>query len=545
MSNYVTVPLYDTLGDEALEFIINQTEMEVIIIEKRKVSSILALGQKLTTLKMLIIMDSVLDNDIALEAEKFGFAIVSLSEMEEKGSHMAEFKHSPPAASDLSTICYTSGTTGMPKGAMIQHSQQVAAISSALFFLGINPKKHNPTPAANLEVGEEVYLSFLPLAHILERVVFATILTIGGKIGFYQGDIQKLLSDVEALKPTLFVAVPRLFNRIHDKIVAGVEAKGGIAKWLFNHALDVKLNYYRKSGSLNHWLWDRLVFGAVRAKLGGRVKVMVTGAAPLSPPIMDFLRVVFSCNINEGYGMTESCALTAVTVNGDLAHGQVGGPAPGVEMKLVDIPEMGYSSKDIPNPRGELYLRGPTIFSGYYKNEEQTKENLADGWLKTGDVGMFDEQGRLFIIDRKKALFKLAQGEYISPERIESVICRIPCISQAYIEGHSLRSFVVAIIIPDEEMIMGWAKDNDVSGSFADVCKDIRTRIYILAEIARLGNAGTKELKGFEVPKVIYLDSELFSVENGLLTPTFKMKRAQLKQKYDSVVASLYDSIKE
>jgi long-chain acyl-CoA synthetase len=328
--------------------------------------------------------------------------------------------------------------------------------------------------------------------------------------------------------------------------VAGVEQKGGISKWLFNHALSVKLDNYRKTGSLHHWFWDRLVFGGVQAKLGGRVKVMLTGAAPLSPQVLDFLRVVFACDVFEGYGMTESCAISCVTHKADQTHGQVGGPVPSVEIKLVDIPEMGYTSKDQPNPRGEVWIRGPTVFKGYHKNDQQTIDTVTkDGWLVTGDVGMFDEMGRLFIIDRKKALFKLAQGEYISPEKIEIALSRCPMIAQAFVDGNSLKSFVVAVVVPDAEVVMPWAKSHGIGDDFAAVCKNPRTKEAIVAEIVGLGSNGSKELKGFEVPKAIHVESEQFSVENDLLTPTFKMKRPQAKHKYESTISSLYDSVQE
>lgn len=544
-NNFVTVPLYDTLGDEALEYICQQTEMQVLVIDIRKVPMILKLKEKLPKLKRLVIMDDEPEKDLLDLARSKGLDVHLMSELEDLGAENKAFKHDVPTPEDLCTICYTSGTTGMPKGVIITHEGLLAAVASASYYLGLNDLAHNPAPIANLERGVEAYLSFLPLAHIMERVVFSLLSSIGTRIGFYQGDVLKLLSDVETLKPTIFVAVPRLFNRIHDKVLAGVELKGGVAKWLFNHALEVKIANYRKSGALTHWLWDRIVFGAVRAKLGGQVKVMLTGSAPLSPQVHDFVRVVFGAELIEGYGMTETCALSALTVKGDVTHGTVGGPAPSVEIKLVDIPDMEYLSTDKPNARGEVWIRGPTSFTGYYNNAEATKGALQDGWVATGDVGMFDAQGRLFIIDRKKSLFKLSQGEYISPEKIEAVLARSPLIAQAYVEGNSLKSTLVAVVIPDAETVLPWAKSHGLSSEMPELCKNGKLREAIMEEIKKLGNHGSGELKGFEMPKAVHLDSELFTPENGLVTPTFKLKRPQAKKKYGEIVTELYKGLPE
>ncbi len=359
---------------------------------------------------------------------------------------------------------------------------------------------------------------------------------------------QGKLADVEALKPTFFVSVPRLFNRVHDKVKAGVNAKGGFAKWLFNYAFETKLEALRKNGELKHWLWDRLVFAGIREKLGGRVKAMLTGSAPLSAQVIDFLRVVFSCPVIEGFGMTETAAITTLTPPGDLTQGQIGLPVPCVEIKLVDIPEMSYTSKDQPNPRGEIWIRGPSVFSGYYKDEENTKISLRDGWVVTGDVGMWDAQGRLFLIDRKKSLFKLAQGEYVAPEKVEAIICRNNKVAQAYIDGNSLKSFLVAVIVPDKETVIPWARetfDLPEETTWTEICNNEQVKQGILKEINCLGSKGTGELKGFEVPRAIHLEPELFSVESGLVTPTFKLKRPTAKNHFGGVIAAMYETVKE
>lgn len=541
------MPLYDTLGEEALEYICNQTEMQLMIIDIRKMGQVLKIAEKVPKLKALVIMDDADPESAELkEARDKGINVLTMGKVESDGAENKDFVRTPPKPEDIHTISYTSGTTGVPKGVLLSHGALMAAIASLLYLAGLNKLQLNPSPDCDLREGVEVHLSFLPLAHIYERAISNLCFAIGASIGFYQGDTLKLLNDLETLRPTFFAAVPRLFNRIHDKVIAGVEAKGGIAKWLFTQALATKIANYRSNGVLTHWLWDRLVFAAVKAKLGGRVKFMVTGAAPLSPEVHDFVRVVFGVEVLEGYGMTETCAMSTMLRAGDGTHGTVGVPMPCAEVKLVDIPEMGYTSKDDPYPRGEVWVRTTSAFTGYYKNSEATAETLKEyGWVATGDVGMFDAQGRLHVIDRKKALFKLAQGEYISPEKIEATITRTPLIAQAYVEGNSLKSCLVAVVIPDQETVMPWAKTKEIAGSFEEVCANKCLKEAIMKDIKKLGSAGTGELKGFELPRDIHIDTELFTPENEITTPTFKLKRPQAKAKYAAAIDEMYSKIAE
>lgn len=395
---------------------------------------------------------------------------------------------------------------------------------------------------ARLNPGEEAYLSYLPLAHIFERVLHVELVALGARIGFYQGNVLKLMDDVAALRPTYFVSVPRIYNRIHDREWERAKAKGFLSRTLFNCAYATKVRTLMDSGATKHWLWDRLVFGAIRKRLGGRVKQMVSGAAPIAPDVLNFMRVAFSCDAFEGFGMTECCAVATVSAPRDVTPGQVGIPAPCVEIKLVDVPEMGYTCKDVPRPRGELWVRGPSVFSGYYKAGDRTAETLtADGWLITGDIGELDEEGRLYLIDRKKSILKLAQGEYVAPQKIEATLCTRALVAQAFVEGNSLKSYIVAIVVPDQEAVKGWARSQGITGmSTSELMQDERLKAAILKAFDSLGSHGTGELKGFEIPKAIHIEPEPFSVENNLMTPTFKLKRPMARNKYMAVVEKLY-----
>ena len=439
--------------------------------------------------------------------------------------------HRAPGWDDLATICYTSGTTGQPKGVMLTHGNLLSDAGSVV-YLGKKGRIFDIRP-------DDVHISYLPLAHMFERIVMCFVLLNGAQIGFYSGDTAKLLEDIAVLRPTLFISVPRLLNRVFDKVTASVEAKGGISKMLFDMAYSSK-KAGLANGHVTHWFWDALVFGAVRARLGGRVRAIVTGSAPIGTDVMDFLRIAFACEVYEGYGQTESSAGSFITETGDLTAGHVGAPLPVNFVKLVDIPDMNYFSTDKPYPRGEVCYYGPNITKGYFNNEAKTREDIdADGWLHSGDVGMWDELGRLRIIDRKKNIFKLAQGEYVAPEKVENVYQKSKYVAQAYVHGDSLKASLVGIFVPDEETLIPWCRQNNIAGDkLADVIANPAVTTMILAD----ANASAKAsgLKGFELCRRITLVATPFSVENDILTPTFKLKRNVAKKVYQAQIDAMY-----
>ncbi|KAF9998992.1 hypothetical protein BGZ80_002634 [Entomortierella chlamydospora] len=532
MYNLTSVPLYDTLGVSAIEFIVNQTQMSTIIASPDKAAILLDLHSTLPTVKNIVVMGALEDSLVA-EGKDLGVKIVAWTDVERNGLDNP-VPANPPKPDDVATICYTSGTTGTPKGAVLTHKNFVAGISS-FHLMAKHQKFFIPTNA-------DTHISYLPLAHVFERLCQATMISGAARIGYYQGDTLKLLDDVAILQPTIFVSVPRLFNRIYDKVLAGVKAKGGVAAFLFNRAYAAKKSNLR-NGVIQHPLWDRLVFSAIRARLGGKVKHIVSGSAPISPDVMDFLRICFSADVYEGYGQTEQAAGLCMSYRGDLTPGQVGPPQLCVEVKLKDIPSMNYTSQDKPFPRGEIMLRGPSVFKGYYNAPEQTAETLdADGWANTGDVGQWDERGRLVVIDRVKNIFKLAQGEYIAPEKIEAVLAKHFLVAQVFVYGHSLKATLVGIVVPDAETLKVWANENDLgSKSFEELCAEPLVKQTLLKELATFGRES--DLKGFEILKNIHVTPEQFSIENDLLTPTFKLKRHAAKEKYTVEIDQMYAEI--
>lgn len=341
------------------------------------------------------------------------------------------------------------------------------------------------------------------------------------------------------LRPTIFCSVPRLYNRIYAGIINAVKTSGGLKERLFNAAYNSKRQAIM-DGRNPSQIWDKLVFNKVKAKLGGRVRFMGSGASPLSADVMDFLRVCFGCQVIEGYGMTEtSCVITSME-EGDNLSGHVGSPNPACEVKLVDVPEMNYTSEDQPYPRGEICVRGPIVFRGYFKDEVQTREVVNDeGWLQTGDIGLWLPGGRLKIIDRKKNIFKLAQGEYIAPEKIENVYAKCKFVAQCFVYGDSLNSCLVAIISVDPDALKDWVAGEGIKyEELGQLCSDPRAKAAVLAEMDVLGREAG--LRGFEFVKAVTLVLEPFTVENGLLTPTFKIKRPQAKAYFERAISEMY-----
>ncbi|TTE96765.1 Long-chain-fatty-acid--CoA ligase 6 [Bagarius yarrelli] len=384
---------------------------------------------------------------------------------------------------------------------------------------------------------DDVLISFLPLAHMFERLIEAVVYCHGGRIGFFQGDIRLLSDDMKALRPTVFPVVPRLLNRMYDKIFS--QANTPVKRWLLNFAAKKKGEEVSSGIIRNDSIWDKIFFSKIQANLGGRLRMVITGAAPTSPTVLSFLRAALGCQVYEAYGQTECTAGCTFTTPGDWTSGHVGAPLPCNLIKLVDVPEKNYFTS---KGKGEVCVKGPNVFKGYLKDPVMTAETLdLEGWLHTGDIGEWLPNGTLKIIDRKKHIFKLAQGEYISPEKIENIYIRSEPVSQLYVHGDSLQSCLVGIVVPDPEVMPSWAKKRGIVGCYGDLCENVELKKAILDDMLCLGKASG--LHSFEQVKDIHVHNEMFSIENGLLTPTLKAKRPELKEYFKQQIEHLYDKI--
>lgn len=421
-ANVTSVTLYDTLGAESTEYIIDQSELSTIFVQADKIkelSKIKSAG-KVPSLKSLVVLDTATVEQMK-EGEDAGFSMYVFETVMTSGqTTYSDVALDSPTPDSVFTICYTSGTTGNPKGVMLSHANFMC-IQGGLKKFG-------------LDIYEtDRYLSYLPLAHILERLVSIVFLMSGTAIGYFGGDILKLKDDLGELAPTIFVSVPRLFNRFYDAMTGKVKGLTGISSVLANKGIKAKLEKLESSGDPTHAVYDKLVFNKFKAAVGGKVRFMLTGSAPISKDVLNFLKIALCAPIYEGYGQTETCAASCITFSEDGEAGHVGGVMPYAEAKLVDIPEMDYLSTDtvdgVSYPRGEICFRGSNNFLGYFKLPDKTAEALdEEGWVHTGDIGTILPNGAIKIIDRKKNIFKLAQGEYIAPDKLENAFHEIDLI---------------------------------------------------------------------------------------------------------------------
>ncbi|KAI9674326.1 MAG: hypothetical protein M1829_003727 [Trizodia sp. TS-e1964] len=541
-----TVSLYDTLGPDATEFIINHATLSCVVSSLAHIGSLLKLKPRLPSLKLIICLDEIDIEQLPGQskatllnswAQNLGVSIYSLSEVERLGE-ASKRPLNPPTPSDIATINYTSGTTGNPKGVVLTHKNSVAGAWGSQLLTFSSPS--------------DIICSYLPLAHIYQRVCESNALLTGCPIAYFHGNILELVEDLKIVRPTLFVSVPRLYNRFGGAIRAATVDQTGVKGALSRHIVATKTASLKKpypNATNQHMFYDRIWGRKVAAALGlDRTRVMVSGSAPIDPTLHQFLRAVIGNKFLQGYGLTETYAIANAQAEDDLTAGNCGAATPCNELCLMDVPEMEYFSTDKPNPRGELLIRGNTVFREYYHNEIETKKAiLPDGWFRTGDICSIDSMGRFTIIDRVKNVLKLAQGEYISPERIENVyLAFCTFLAQAYVHGDSVQSFLVAIFGINPELFAGFAGKvlgKSISPSDIPALKqaaaDVKVRKAVLKELDKVGKKN--KFNSYENVRNCYLYIEPFTIDNELLTPTLKLKRPQTAKMYRADLDRLYE----
>jgi len=544
------ITLYDTLGDDTVEYILDQTKLTTLVVEetKFKILEKVLKSKKYGNLQNIVIMKSKLHKvqnlaDDPMNEEKikklkdYNLNVYWFDDILEAGNDPS-IEICPATSETIATFCYTSGTTGIPKGAMLPH-RGIIAETAAIDY-------------THAEIKEtDVHLSFLPLAHVMERVFLTACILRNVAVGFACGDVSKLMEDAKILKPTIFLGVPKIFERIYKRIIEIKESLCWVKQKLLDRAINTKKASYLANGNLTHLLYDKMVFGKIRETLGGHVRLMVTGSAPISKDILDFLRICFSCPIFEGYGQTECCAASAVTRTDDLIGGNVGGPMASCELKLVDVPSLKYFSTDKdengnPMPRGEICCRGPILFKGYFNDPENTQKTIdSDGWLHSGDIGALLPGNALKIIDRVKNIFKLSQGEYVAPEKLEVPLVKSKYVNQICVTGESTEDHVIAIIVPKKAETIDFLKSINVEADFDNLHTHLNNdalKKEILKDLETLGR--TNGAKGFEIVKNVHLILDEFTEDNNLLTPTKKVKRNEVKSKYQKEITEMYASKK-
>ncbi|KAJ5424442.1 AMP-dependent synthetase/ligase [Penicillium cf. griseofulvum] len=515
-----SVSIYDVLAPDATEYIINHAELHCVVTSLPHIPTLIKLKASLPNLKIIVSLDPLdageqdsLTKRALLEsmAADQGLAIYTIDQVEELGL-ASKRGYNAPSASDIVTINYTSGTTGPPKGVVLTHGNAVAATSCGLITIA--------------QAQGDTTASYLPLAHIYARLAEHTAFWGGAKIGYFHGNIVELVDDLKLLKPTGFMSVPRLYSRFGSAIRSATVEQPGFKGTLSRHIIATKTanmkNPDPSKATVRHALYDRIWAKKVAAALGlDRARYMVSGSAPLDPTLHNFLRVATGTDILQGY----------------VSH-----PA----SKHAWSPCQTWSTPwtTSRSPRGELLLRGNNMFREYYKNEEETRSAVTeDGWFRTGDVCTIDEKGRFIIIDRRKNVLKLAQGEYISPERLEGVIlAELGYIAQAYVHGDSMQTFLVGIfgVAPDlfapyASKVLGKTIDPTVA-AVKECLSDENLRRAVLADLERV--AKKHKFAGYERIRNVSLKVEPFTVENNLLTPTLKLKRPPVVKVYRSLFGS-------
>jgi long-chain acyl-CoA synthetase len=506
----VVVPVYQTNSPSECKYVLEHSGSKVVFCEDREqLDKIAAIRDELPELETVIAFaDAGPEDSLSLDDLRSRGQGADESALEQR---IAEIQ-----PSDLLTIVYTSGTTGPPKGCMLTHENVRSDVDMVL--------ERIETTA------DDTYYVFLPLAHVLTRIVQMLALARGATLAYWRGDPKKILDEIKEVQPTLLPSVPRIFEKIHTVATSKVDEAGGVKAKLFHWATGVgrkvhDLEYRGQSVSpplrAQHKLADRLVLSKIRDLFGGRLRLALTGAAPIDPSILEFFggAGVF---LREGYGMTETSAVATVNTLEEFKPGTVGRPIPGCEVKIAGD--------------GEVLMSGDNIFVGYYRNEEATAETLVDGWLHSGDLGEIDADGYLRITGRKKDLIVTSSGKNITPSNIETQLKQSRWISQAVVNGDR-RPYLVALLTLDPEEAPALAEKLGVDPDPAKMARDARVR----AEIQKDVDAANREFARIEqVKKFAILERDL-SQEKGELTPTMKVKRNVVLEQHARVVDELYD----
>lgn len=515
----VNVPIYPTLTARQIEFIFNDANVKVAIVSNQmQLNKIERISRDVKSLKKVVIMAERQDSAQGLVV---GFSDVLRAGESFERDHPAylsqSLKQQKPA--DLLTIIYTSGTTGNPKGVMLTHDNLVTNIQSCAEVIPFSP--------------DDVLLSFLPMCHSFERMAgYYTAMSCGATVA-YAESIETVRENLLEVRPTVVTTVPRLFERIYGRIKRQIDSSPTVHRKMFQWAVDVGRRYViaRKRRSVSpalgaqRALAQRLVYRKLQERMGGRLKYFVSGGAPLARELGEFFEAI-GIQIIEGYGLTETSPVISVNRLDHYKFGTVGHPIPGVEVKIAED--------------GEILARGPNIMRGYWNNKKATEEAIdKDGWLSTGDMGVFDAEGFLMITDRKKHLFVSSAGKNIAPAPLENLFLQSKYVNQFMLIGDR-RMFISAIIVPDFDALREYADKNKIQyENFGDLAQNPEIHKLVERDIQFL----QKDLANFErVRRFVLLDKPL-TIENGEITPTQKVRRNIVEERYRDLIENMYHGV--
>ncbi len=525
----ISVPIYPNSSNADLEYILNNSEAKAIFVASEKqLEKIANINEELTGLQKIIYLPSLNKREpewdlLKSKYQKLENKLIHLNELCSLGE---DLKNDEPelikqclqegSADEIATVIYTSGTTGTPKGVPLTHANILAVLSDLPEVIPINE--------------DDIYFSYLPISHVFERVCGEYYWLYSGCICAFAESIETMSKNLGEIEPTVMVMVPRVLESIHTKVKNGISGASARAKKLIDWALLVgqEVVSYRalkqtvpQSLKLKYWLADKLVLSKFRARIGKRLRFVVCGGAPAPPAVLYFFNAI-GIPALEGYGLTETAAPTNVNRLEQVKPGTVGPSLSSIEIKI---------SED-----GEILVKGPSIFNGYFKDPQATNESFTDGWFATGDIGLIDEDGYLKITDRKKDLIVNAAGKNIAPQRIECVLKTISPISQAVVFGDRTKH-LVALLTLDERGAMEIAREQGWQyEEYVELAASKEMYQYLKKEI----NAKRGELAEYECIKHFSVLDRDLSVDDGELTATLKIKRNVLKQKHADKIESLY-----
>lgn len=527
---------YTTLGIEGLQHSLEQPSCRAVFTNGPLLGTLLKVLPDTPTVSWVIydqvdqadskIVDQI--NEILAAREIPGKAI-TLDEVKKMGQDNLTDDFGPkPKPSDVFCIMYTSGSTGPPKGVVITHHNAIASLGGAVTHLG---PEFRP---------DDVYIAFLPLAHIMELLVELTFYYYGATVAYgtpktlTNESVRDCKGDLAAYQPTLLVGVPAIFETIRKGMVKKIHESGAIVESVFNLAYALKKNVPFVGGVI-----DKVIFAKIKQATGGRLRLAMNGGAKLSSSSQEFLSTTL-VTVLQGYGATETCGMAAIMRNKFFQVGSVGVIVPSVEVKLVEYEEAGYSPKHNP-PTGEIWLRGDSVISGYYKRPDLTEEAFTkDGWFKTGDIGTFAPDGTLSLIDRIKNLVKLRSGEYLALEKLESVYGSTDIVQNICIYADVDADKPIAIVFPHEGNLRNHLKEEglDSEAPLSDLIKKDEVHNVILKSLNATGQKGG--LRGQELLLGVVLDDEAWTPENGKLTAANKTKRGALKDEFKDQIDKIY-----
>jgi long-chain acyl-CoA synthetase len=516
----ITVPVYPTLPDTQVEYILNDSGARLVVVSNEvQLRKIRAVRDRLPRLQMTLLVDVGADGPRAPAEASLADAIAKghTRLMNENG--LARIYRETAAAvkpDDLATLIYTSGTTGEPRGVMLTHANLVSNLVGSAAVLKVTD--------------EDEALSFLPLSHAFERLVLYLYLYEGLSISFAES-IETIGRDLMAVRPTIITGVPRIYEKLQARILDAAAHGSAVSRAIFAWAIGVGTRHarVRLAGetpspllALQHRVADRLVFSKIRARTGGKLRLAISGSAALSPSVAEFLHAV-GIPVIEGYGLTETSPVLTVNPLEAPRIGTVGRALPGVELRIAED--------------GEILARGPNVMRGYYRRPDLTAEIVRNGWLATGDIGRLDADGYLTITDRKKQLFKTSGGKYVAPQPLESLLKQDPLVAEAVVIGNG-RKFVSALLVPSFPLLQKRAADLGLGGAVEALVAH-PTIHAIFDGIVRAANFRLAPHE--QIRRFVLLPAE-FSVDSGELTPTLKVKRHVVEERWKTEIEEIYRS---